>query len=54
MRFLRLGTRVVAQVGTHRNVGENFTLRFTASNQAYPANLVNDPRTILLMMPIFT
>lgn len=51
--FLRLSTRVVAKVGNNINVGERFTVRFTASNQAYAANLVNQPRIVFNNTRIF-
>ena len=46
--YLRLSTRVITQVGRNINVGENFTVRFTASNQAYSAGFVGQPRIIFL------
>lgn len=51
--YLRLSTRVIAKVGNNINVGEAFTVRFTASNQAYPANMVNEPRIIFLNTRIY-
>ncbi len=44
--YLRLTSRVVSQVGSHINVGEKFTLRFSGSNTAYAANLVGKPRIV--------
>ena len=44
--YLRLNVRVVSKVGNDINVGENFTLRFTGSNSAYAANIVNQPRIV--------
>lgn len=44
--YLRLTTRVVSKVGSNINVGEKFTLRFTGSNSAYAANIVQQPRII--------
>jgi hypothetical protein len=51
--YLRLSTRVVSRVGENINVGEVFTVRFTAANEAYAANLVNEPRIIFLNARIF-
>jgi hypothetical protein len=44
--YLRLTSRVVSKVGNQINVGEKFTLKFTASNAAYAANLVGKPRIV--------
>lgn len=44
--YLKLTHRVVSKVGNHINVGEKFTLRFTGSNSAYAANIVQQPRII--------
>ena len=44
--YLKLTTRVVSQVGSHIDVGENFTIRFTGSNFPYAANIVEQPRII--------
>ena len=44
--YLKLTTRVVSKVGSHINVGEKFTLRFTGSNSAYAANIVQQPRIV--------
>lgn len=46
--YLRLTARVIRQVGGDINEGEKFTVRFTASNQAYSANLVSKPRIVFL------
>jgi hypothetical protein len=51
--YLRLTSRVVSKVGNHLNVGETFTLRFTASNSAYAANLVGKPRIVFRNPRIF-
>jgi hypothetical protein len=52
-RFLRLSTRVTSKTGGNINVGERFTVRFTASNQAYSANFVGEPRIIFNNPRIF-
>lgn len=44
--YLKLTTRVVSKVGNHINVRERFTLRFTGSNSAYAANIVQQPRIV--------
>ncbi|HEB76881.1 MAG TPA: hypothetical protein ENJ04_11070 [Nitrospirae bacterium] len=44
--YLKLTTRVVSKVGSNINVGERFTLRFTGSNSAYAANIVQQPRIV--------
>jgi hypothetical protein len=51
--FLRLTSRAVSKIGNHVNVGEVFTLRFTASNVAYAANLVGSPRIVFKKPRIF-
>jgi len=51
--YLRLSARVITKVGSNINVGENFTMRFTASNQAYSANFVGEPRIVFLKTRFF-
>ncbi len=44
--FLRVSARVVAKRGEDINVGEEFIVRVTVNNTAYPANLVERPRIV--------
>lgn len=44
--YLRVTARVIAKAGNDINVDEEFTIRVTGSNTAYPANLVGKPRII--------
>jgi hypothetical protein len=50
--YLRLSTRVIGD-DEKISVGDNFTVRFTATNQAYAANRVKKPRIIFLNPRIF-
>jgi hypothetical protein len=51
--YLRLSTRVIGKEGDSVSVGEKFTVRFTATNQAYAANLVKKPRIIFMNPRVF-
>jgi len=51
--YLRLNSRVTQKVGGQINVGERFTMRFTASNAAYSAGLVNDPSVVFKNAKVF-
>jgi len=51
--YLRLTTRLIRKVGSDINVGENFTMRFTASNTTYPTGPAKNPDIVFLQTRIF-
>ncbi len=51
--YLRLTVRVVSKHGSEINVDEKFTLRFSGSNSAYAANIVEQPRIIFLNAKVY-